>query len=118
TADLLNFLAMPEHPWQVKSAQGAAGASDFPRDARGTAVFGDGSHRIEVVDLSFQYPNGARPALSGASFRIEPGEKVALVGENGAGKTTLVKLLLGLYEPTSGKILYDGVDLRTFDPET
>ena len=52
------------------------------------------------------------------SFTIYPGEKVALIGTNGAGKTTLVKLLLGLYQPTRGRILIDGKDLRTLDPES
>ncbi len=51
------------------------------------------------------------------SFSLPPGEKLALVGENGAGKTTVVKLLANLYEPTEGRILLDGVDLRAYDPE-
>jgi ATP-binding cassette subfamily B protein len=51
------------------------------------------------------------------SFILRPGEKLALVGENGAGKTTLIKLLARLYEPTEGRILLDGVDLREYDPE-
>ena len=49
------------------------------------------------------------------SFTLRPGEKLALVGENGAGKTTLVKLLARLYDPTEGRILLDGVDLREYD---
>ena len=55
--------------------------------------------------------------LSGVSFRFEPGERIALVGENGAGKTTLVKLLARLYDPTEGRILLDGVDLREYSVE-
>ena len=50
------------------------------------------------------------------SFRIRPGQTIALVGANGAGKTTLVKLLARLYDPTSGRITIDGIDLRAFDP--
>ena len=52
--------------------------------------------------------------LDGISFRFHAGERIALVGENGAGKTTLVKLLARLYDPTHGRILLDGVDLRDY----
>ncbi|MDQ3703595.1 MAG: ABC transporter ATP-binding protein/permease, partial [Chloroflexota bacterium] len=55
------------------------------------------------------------PVLSDLSFAIAPGESLALVGHNGAGKTTIVKLLLRLYDPTAGRILLDGVDLREYD---
>jgi ATP-binding cassette subfamily B protein len=55
--------------------------------------------------------------LRGLNFRFEPGERIALVGENGAGKTTLVKLLARLYDPTGGRILLDGVDLRDYSVE-
>ncbi len=55
--------------------------------------------------------------LHDINFRLEPGEKVALIGANGAGKTTLVKLLARLYEPTEGRILLDGVDLRDYEVE-
>ena len=51
------------------------------------------------------------------SFRLEPQEKLALIGENGAGKTTLVKLLARLYDPTGGRILLDGIDLREYSVE-
>src|SRR5213082_1262740 len=74
------------------------------------------SHTVEFEDVSFQYPGGDRMALSGVTLRIEPGEKLALVGDNGAGKSTLIKLLLRLYEPGGGRILYGGVDLRDVDP--
>jgi ATP-binding cassette subfamily B protein len=67
---------------------------------------------IEVQDVWFTYPGAARPALSGVSLVIRPGEIVGLAGGNGAGKTTLVKLLAGLYMPQKGRILVDGRDLR------
>jgi ABC-type multidrug transport system fused ATPase/permease subunit len=70
---------------------------------------GDG---IRFEDVSFMYPGGDRPALEGVTFHLPPGRKLALVGENGSGKTTLIKLLTRLYEPSSGRILLDGTDLR------
>ncbi|MEL6638355.1 MAG: ABC transporter ATP-binding protein [Bacteroidota bacterium] len=66
-------------------------------------------------NVSFKYLNSERWAIRHLSFHLEAGEKLALVGENGAGKTTLVKLLARLYEPTEGRILLDGVDLRDYD---
>jgi ABC-type multidrug transport system fused ATPase/permease subunit len=66
--------------------------------------------------VSFTYPGAAEPTLRDISLRIAPGETIALVGENGAGKTTLVKLMLGLYQPSSGRILLDGEDLSMADP--
>lgn len=64
--------------------------------------------------VSFKYPNSENWAIRNLSFQLRPGEKLALVGENGAGKTTLVKLLARLYEPTEGRILIDGVDIREY----
>ena len=66
-------------------------------------------------NVSFKYPNSERWAIRHLSFHLQAGEKMALVGENGAGKTTLVKLLARLYEPTEGRILIDGVDIRRYD---
>ena len=65
--------------------------------------------------VGFTYPGQTAPVLHDISFRLVPGECVALVGHNGAGKTTMVKLLLRLYDPTGGRILLDGVDLREYD---
>ncbi|MEM8525194.1 MAG: ABC transporter ATP-binding protein [Bacteroidota bacterium] len=64
--------------------------------------------------VSFKYPNSKKYAIKDLSFHLNQGEKLALVGENGAGKTTLVKLLARLYEPTSGRILLDGKDLKEY----
>ncbi|HRW75638.1 MAG TPA: ABC transporter ATP-binding protein, partial [Saprospiraceae bacterium] len=69
-------------------------------------------------NVSFQYPGTDKWVLRDLTFTIHAGEKVALVGENGAGKTTLVKLLARLYEPTEGRILLDGHDLREYDLAT
>jgi ATP-binding cassette, subfamily B, bacterial len=67
-------------------------------------------------DVGFQYRNAQKWAIRNLNFTLKVGEKLALVGENGAGKTTLVKLLARLYDPTEGRILLDGFDLRTYDP--
>ncbi len=71
---------------------------------------------IAVEKVGFAYGDGP-PVLNQVSLRIRPGEKLALVGANGAGKTTLVKLLLGLYPPSEGRVLYNGVDGCQLDPE-
>jgi ATP-binding cassette subfamily B protein len=65
--------------------------------------------------VSFEYPNTGKFAIRDLSFTLQAGEKLALVGENGAGKTTLVKLLARLYDPSEGRILLDGHDLREYD---
>ncbi len=70
---------------------------------------------FEFQDVSFAYPGQTRLVLSNVSFRLEPSERIALVGENGQGKTTIVKLLTRLYDPTGGRILLDGLDLREYD---
>lgn len=66
-------------------------------------------------NVSFKYLNSEKWAIRNLSFHLQAGEKLALVGENGAGKTTLVKLLARLYEPTEGRILLDGIDLKEYD---
>ena len=66
-------------------------------------------------NVGFRYPGSEQWAVRGVNLRLRPAERVALVGLNGAGKTTLVKLLSRLYDPTEGRILLDGVDLRDYD---
>ncbi len=70
---------------------------------------------IRFENVTFSYPDADRPTLIDVSLHIRPGESLALVGENGSGKTTLIKLLTRLYQPTSGRILLDGQDLRDWD---
>lgn len=70
---------------------------------------------IEFRNVTYTYPGNDRPSIEDVSFRIEPGETVALVGRNGAGKSTIVKLLGRLYEPDEGQILIDGADIRRYD---
>ncbi len=66
-------------------------------------------------DVGFRYPGSDKWAVRHVSFRLHQGERIAFVGENGAGKTTLTKLLARLYEPTEGRILLDGIDIRQYD---
>jgi ATP-binding cassette subfamily B protein len=70
---------------------------------------------VRFDSVSFAYPDTERTALEDISIAVRPGEVTALVGPNGSGKTTLVKLLCRLYDPTSGAITLDGIDLRAFD---
>ena len=76
-----------------------------------------GNHRIEFRNVSFRYSGQPSNALYQINLVLEPGQKLAVVGENGAGKTTFVKLLVRLYDPTEGEILLDGVDIRKIDYE-
>jgi ABC-type multidrug transport system fused ATPase/permease subunit len=70
---------------------------------------------IRFENVSFTYPGSSVPALRNISLHLQPGEKLAIVGENGSGKTTLIKLLTRLYTPDSGRILLDGLDLQEWD---
>ena len=69
---------------------------------------------FEFRNVSFAYPGTDRRVLKNFNFTIEPGQRIALIGENGQGKTTVVKLITRLYDPTEGQILLDGVDLREY----
>lgn len=100
--DLFDFLELQP------LSQLHAGARKVPRPIR---------EGFRFENVGFQYPESETWALRNLSFILRPGEKLALVGENGAGKTTIVKLLANLYQPTEGRILLDGVDLREYDPE-
>jgi len=101
--DLLDFFQMQP------SIVSASGARTVPAPI---------SQGIVFENVSFQYPDSDTWALRHVNLRIARGEKIALVGENGAGKTTLTKLLTRLYDPTEGRILLDGVDLREYDLES
>jgi ATP-binding cassette subfamily C protein LapB len=71
---------------------------------------------IEFKNVNFAYEEADHNALNNVSFSIKPGEKVAIIGRIGSGKSTISKLLLHLYEPTSGSILLDGIDIKQIDP--
>jgi ATP-binding cassette subfamily B protein len=96
--DLLEFLELEEAPQNVGTKKP--------------------SHTGEILfdHVSYQYPQSVNPALVDINVTIKPGEIVALVGDNGAGKSTFIRLLLGLYQPTQGRVAWDGVDLAEIDP--
>lgn len=71
---------------------------------------------IEFRDVDFRYPDAAELALRNVSLRINPGEHVALIGPIGSGKSTIAKLITGLYQPASGLVLIDGIDIRQMEP--
>ena len=98
--DLFDFFSLQP---DIRSKSGAL---PFPKPVREGFVF---------ENVSFHYPNSDQSVLRNVSFRLGPQEKLALVGENGAGKTTLVKLLTRLHDPSKGRILLDGRDLRDYD---
>ena len=102
---LSNLFSLIETPTAVTRP---AHPTPLPKPVRGD---------IEFQDVTFHYPGQKGQAIHGLSFRIEPGETVAIVGRNGAGKTTLIKLLCRLYDPTEGRILLDGIDIRELDPD-
>ncbi|HCU93557.1 MAG TPA: NHLP bacteriocin export ABC transporter permease/ATPase subunit [Actinobacteria bacterium] len=81
-----------------------------------TAEPGILSGQISVRDVSFSYDPGSPPVIQDVSFDVRPGEFVAITGPSGSGKSTLLRLLLGLDQPSSGTVLYDGKDLKALDP--
>lgn len=74
----------------------------------------DNKFSIEFRNVSFRYPNAGEYALKNISFKLEIGDRVAVVGRNGSGKTTFIKLLCRLYDPTEGEILVNGIDIRKY----
>ena len=108
-ADLIDYLEIDDPDLLDAAPQDAESAARLPVERRGTP-------EINFSRLSFAYPGTDTMVLDGLDLTIAPGERVALVGRNGAGKSTLARLLLGLYDPTSGSVRIGGVDLRDMDP--
>ncbi len=100
--DLLAFFAM--EPTVIAKPNGLP----FPHPIR---------RGFEFQDVSFTYPGTNRTVLRNFTFTLSPGERIALIGENGQGKTTIVKLITRLYDPSEGRILLDGIDLRDYSLE-
>ena len=98
--DVFEFLNLKE---RVQAIPPVTGLRDF-------------KDNILVDRLSFTYPGNNTPTISNVSFAIKKGEIIALVGPNGAGKSTLVRLLCRLYDPDSGSVICDGIDVKNLDP--
>lgn len=92
--------------------------SKIKTDADAKPVNPKKSSKLELVNVSYQYPNVPKDALHQVNLIIKPGEKIGLVGENGAGKSTLLKLILRLYEPYSGELRIDGRPYRKVTRES
>ncbi|MDR1002618.1 MAG: ABC transporter ATP-binding protein/permease [Oscillospiraceae bacterium] len=98
--DYINFMELPS----------------LESDGKREHIISD-KHTIQFKNVTFKYPRSKVYALKNVSLLIKPGERVAIVGRNGAGKTTLCKLLCRMYEPESGNILIDGIDIRYYSVE-
>jgi ATP-binding cassette subfamily B protein len=103
-SNLFSFLATPSEA-----------SATLPTSTASTSRAAEEGLRFEGV--GFRYPGKEAWALRGIDLFVPRGESLALVGHNGAGKTTFIKLLTRLYEPTEGRVLLDGIDLREWDPE-
>jgi ATP-binding cassette subfamily B protein len=107
-SNLFEFLSIP-----VAREQGPPTVGPAPRAPSAAGVRPELGIRFEGV--GFRYPDAEGWALRGVDLFVAKGQSLALVGENGAGKTTFIKLLVGLYRPTEGRVLLDGKDLREWD---
>jgi ATP-binding cassette subfamily B protein len=76
----------------------------------------EGNAELALEHVSFRYQEEMEDTLKDITLKVKPGEKIAIVGYNGAGKTTLIKLLMRLYDPTGGRILYHGQDVKNYKP--
>ena len=91
---------------------------EYPEPFRfegGTAIPKADAYELKLEHVSFRYPGAEEDTIHDLDLTVRPGEKLAIVGLNGAGKTTLVKLLCGLFDPTEGRVLLNGVDVRDFN---
>jgi ABC-type multidrug transport system fused ATPase/permease subunit len=100
---------------RLEATMAPAGALRAPASASPASAEGHPGSEIRFRDLTFGYPSSASPVLEHFDLTIPAGSSLAIVGRNGSGKTTLAKLLCRLYDPVSGAIEVDGIDLRNFD---
>lgn len=104
---------LSEYVNMYKSFEVMASPAETKKEA-GVVLKSD-KHELQFVDVSFKYPNTDIFVLKHINITIHSGERLSIVGYNGAGKSTFIKLICRLYEPTEGKILYNGVDISTID---
>ncbi|WP_437526910.1 ABC transporter ATP-binding protein [Sorangium sp. So ce726] len=109
-SNLFQYLAIPTG--EPTAPPAGSGGALVPLSAEGAHDRG-----VRFEGVGYRYPGQSRWALRGIDLHIPSGQSLALVGHNGAGKTTFIKLLARLYEPTEGRILLDGKDLRAWEPD-
>lgn len=102
------YLRELQEAFTLPNSRSASGRKMFPKPMQEGIIFDR---------VSFTYPDEERQALRNITLHIKPEERIALVGANGSGKSTLIKLLLGLYEPDSGRILIDGIDMQDINED-
>ena len=114
-SNLFSYIELAQANELAQAERAASARAVRPAATSGDIAVGERGLRFE--DVGFRYPGKESWALRHINLNIAPGDSIALVGENGAGKTTFVKLLAGLYQPSEGRIVLDGRDLSTWDPE-
>ncbi len=105
--DLSDKISSSRDYCDIKDKTNHGNGKDFPKE----------NYEIEFRNVSYTYPNAKNPTIKNISFKLNKEEKLALVGLNGAGKTTLIKLMCGLYDPTEGEILLNGINVKDFNRE-
>ncbi|WP_437286765.1 ABC transporter ATP-binding protein [Sorangium sp. So ce406] len=117
-SNLFQYLSIPTSASPALPGGAPAPTNGAPAPASGAPALpdgGTGERGVRFEGVGYRYPGQSRWALRGIDLHIPSGQSLALVGHNGAGKTTFIKLLTRLYEPTEGRILLDGKDLRAWD---
>lgn len=114
--EINDFRTFLEYPEREAVAQGDASGNAKVSDAGSLpSLLGQAGYEFKFENVSFRYPESERYALKNLNLTLAAGERLAVVGLNGAGKSTFIKLLCGLYVPTEGRILLNGVDIRRYD---
>jgi ATP-binding cassette subfamily C protein LapB len=114
---LASMLTRARHAFHALKVLDAIMALPDERDGVSHRVARTVEHgAIEFRNVEFSYPGSPKKTLTGASFKIAPGERVGVIGRIGSGKTTIGRLMAGLYFPSAGEVLIDGVDIRQYHP--
>jgi len=108
------YISMHNNSLKIQNIRSFLEYDPAIKDREDSAEVPTENKTVSFKNVSFSYTTDEKEILKNISFEVQPGEKIALVGHNGAGKTTLVKLLLRLYDPTSGSITLDGRDIKDY----
>mgnify|MGYP000210929484 CR=1 FL=1 len=114
----MNLAALYENGLYVFDLKRIFDLPDVIDKSKSKTLITNHAPKIEFRNVSFSYPKSTEKVLDQLSFTIEPGKRVALIGENGAGKTTIIKLLARFYDVQEGQILINDVDIREIDLST